>query len=131
VLPSLLLRLISDINFPKTMRWSKEGTRFARPLQWILAVYDRKVVPFRYAGLSSGNRSRGHRLMAPAAFVVRDFKSYMSLCRKHGVIVDPEERTRWIERDLTRLARTQKGSYVGDETLLDQSVYTTEYPVAL
>jgi glycyl-tRNA synthetase beta chain len=130
ILQSLLPRLIGEIQFPKTMRWEGD-TRFARPVRWMMALYRGKIVPFRYAGLSSGNRSFGHRLISDRAFTVRDFKPYIVLAKRHGVIVDQEERTQLIRRGLLRWAQSLGGRVLEDEELLTQATYMTEYPVVL
>ena len=70
LLPEMLPRLIGGIPFKKSMRWKDLDIRFARPMHWIVALYDGVVVPFTYGNLESGNISRGHRFMAPATFPV-------------------------------------------------------------
>ena len=47
VLLELLPRLIGQLAFPKTMKWNEAGVRFARPVRWLLALFngaDRKSV---------------------------------------------------------------------------------------
>ena len=44
------------------MKWGTKKFRFARPLRWILALADTKVISFEIEGISSGNVSKGHRL---------------------------------------------------------------------
>jgi glycyl-tRNA synthetase beta chain len=61
----MLPRVISSIPFKKSMRWMDLDIRFARPMHWIVAVYDGIVVPFSFGNLQSGNLSCGHRFMAP------------------------------------------------------------------
>ena len=131
ILRSLLPQLIGGISFPKTMRWLGGDTRFARPIRWILALYGGKVIPFTYAGLESTNRSFGHRLMAPRSFAVRDWRSYLIQTKRCGVIMDQEERTQRISRDLASLAKSHGGLVLKDEDLVSQATYMTEYPVVL
>ena len=45
VLPALLEEMIPKIPFTKTMRWSNQGVRFARPVHWILALFGIDVLP--------------------------------------------------------------------------------------
>ena len=65
LLPDLLSGVIRKIPFGKTMQWN--GTiRFARPIRWLVALWDDEPVPFEIAGVRSGRQSRGHRFLRRA-----------------------------------------------------------------
>ena len=68
LLPALLESVIRDLVFPKSMRWADYDMTFARPIQWLLALYDGVVLPLNIEGLASGDTTRGHRFLAPANF---------------------------------------------------------------
>ena len=89
LLPEILPRLIDAIPFKKSMRWMDLDVRFARPVHWLVALYGGEVVPFSYAGLDSGNLSRGHRFMMPEAFPVTGAADYEAGCESHYVMPDP------------------------------------------
>ncbi|MBI3811878.1 MAG: glycine--tRNA ligase subunit beta, partial [Nitrospirae bacterium] len=131
ILKSLLPLMISSLGFPKTMRWNGHGMQFVRPIRWIVAVLDGRVVPFRLAGLGSGNRSRGHRFMAGRPFTVKNWDGYRKDLKRHHVILDPAEREGIIREGLTRLAKEKKGLVRDDADLLNQAVFLTEQPVVL
>jgi len=131
LLVELLPRIIGSISFPKSMRWSTGNIRFARPIHWILALFDGKVIPFRFGGIESGNRSYGHRFMSPQAFEVRDFKSYERQINGAFVIVDPQERKKMIEEGITRAAEEVSGKVLGNQDLLEEVTYLVEYPTAI
>jgi len=61
LLSRLLPHVISNIKFEKSMRWNDSGVAFSRPIRWIVALYGDTVIPFEYAGVSSGKVSRGLR----------------------------------------------------------------------
>ena len=64
VLAEALPALVAGIKFDKTMRWlpaSDSNVVFSRPLRWFVALLGEHVIPFEYAGLSSGKISRGLR----------------------------------------------------------------------
>jgi glycyl-tRNA synthetase beta chain len=113
------------------MRWNGHGMRFVRPIRWIVAVLDGRVVPFRLAGLSSGNRSRGHRFLANRPFTVKNWGGYSRDLRKHHVILDPSERERMIRDGLLQYAKEKRASFIEDADLLVQAVYLTEEPVVM
>ncbi|RWX47159.1 Glycyl-tRNA synthetase beta subunit [Candidatus Electrothrix aarhusensis] len=59
LLPALLDELLHSIPFPKSMRWAESSMTFARPLQWILALYDGKVVDLTIEGVRTGATTSG------------------------------------------------------------------------
>lgn len=137
ILTELLPSLIGGVSFPKSMRWNETGLRFARPIRWLLSLYGGKVVPIQIGGVATGNRTRGHRFLGPFGralshqLQIRDFKSYMQNLERHGVIPDQDRRRAMILRQLAVLAQTAGGHLHRDEELLEQAVYTVEYPHAI
>ena len=131
LLAEILPRLVSNIPFKKSMRWGDLDVRFARPIHWIVALFDGIVVPFSFGNIASGTISRGHRFMANTTFPVRDFAHYQDECERHFVIVDPERRKEIIRRETHRVAIAAGGHLLPDEDLLDQVVYLVEYPSAV
>ena len=131
LLTEMLPRLIGAIPFKKSMRWADLETRFARPIHWIVALYDGLVVPFTFGNIESGSVSRGHRFMANTVFPVRDFAHYLEECERHFVIPDPERRKEIIRREIERVANKAKGEVLPDEELLTQVSFLVEYPSAV
>jgi len=131
ILKDLLPLMVSSLGFKKMMKWNGHGMRFVRPIRWIVAVLDGRVVPFRLAGLSSGNRSRGHRFISGRPFAVKSWDGYRKELERHSVILDPAEREGVIREGLSRLAREKKGLVQDDPDLLTQAVFLTEQPVVL
>lgn len=131
LLAELLPRLITAIPFKKSMRWADLDIRFARPVHWIVALFDGSVIPFSFGPIQSGNISRGHRFMANQTFPVRDFSHYLEECERHFVIVDQERRKETIRRETHRVAKSTGGHLLPDEALLDEVTYLVEYPSAI
>ena len=131
LLAELLPRLITAIPFKKSMRWADLGIRFARPVHWIVALFDGSVVPCSFGPVQSSNVSRGHRFMANSTFPVREFAHYLEECERHFVIVDQERRRETIRRETHRIAKAAGGHLLPDEDLLDEVTYLVEYPSAI
>ena len=131
LLPALLMKIITDIPFRKSMRWSDLEFRFARPIHWILAIYGGRIVPFRIANLESGNLSRGHRFMSPGSFPVANREEYLAKTRDHFVIVDPAERRTIIREETQKAASAVGGRLLPSEELLETVTFLTEYPTVI
>ncbi len=131
ILAEILPRLITEIPFKKSMRWGDLDVRFARPIHWIVALFDGSVMPFTFGNITSGAVSRGHRFMANTPFPVRDYAHYLEECERHFVIPDPERRKEIIRRETHRVAEAAGGKLRPDEGLLEEVTYLAEYPSAV
>ncbi|HXE97940.1 MAG TPA: glycine--tRNA ligase subunit beta [Dongiaceae bacterium] len=131
LLTELLPALVENIPFKKSMRWGDQDVRFARPVHWIVALFDGAIVPFSFGTVESGKVSRGHRFMANTPFPVSNFSHYLDECERHFVIPDPEKRKEIIRRETHRVATAAGGHLLPDEELLEQVAYLVEYPSAV
>jgi glycyl-tRNA synthetase beta chain len=132
VLEELLPQLIAKLSFPKAMKWNSTGTRFARPVRWLVALYGGATLPIEAAGLTAGNRTEGHRVLGSAkGITVRDSESYLKGLERQGVTPDPQRRRRMIEEQIAALCKKTGFRLNVDGDLLDQAVYTTECPNAI
>jgi glycyl-tRNA synthetase beta chain len=131
LLPEILTQLITGIPFRKSMRWSDQEIRFARPIHWILALYGSQIVPLRIGSIESGGTSRGHRFMSSGSFSVRTSQDYMSVMRNHFVVVDPEERKKIIREETEKAAAKVGGKALSNDPLLEQVAFLTEYPTVV
>ena len=132
LLPELLPQLLEKISFPKAMKWNETGVRFARPVRWIVALFAGKIVPVQIAGIHAGNWTSGHRVMGGRKpITVRDFKTYNQGLERQGVMLDPERRRAVIQKQIDRLCVKAGVGLNADDALLDQAVYTTEWPCAV
>ncbi|HEX8751210.1 MAG TPA: glycine--tRNA ligase subunit beta [Nitrospira sp.] len=132
VLLELLPQLIGKLSFPKAMKWNESGIRFARPVRWLLALFGGTLLPIEASGMKAGNRTYGHRVLSGGKpIAVRDFASYSKGLEKAGVLVDPVRRRNVITEQLQELCAQRGVGLNTDEALLDQAVFTTEWPYAL
>ncbi|MBM4331109.1 MAG: glycine--tRNA ligase subunit beta [Deltaproteobacteria bacterium] len=131
LLPLILPRLISSISFPKSMRWMDLENTFARPIHWIMALFDGKIVPFQIGNISSGNLSRGHRFMARGSFQVKNLGDYIRKLKNSFVIINPEERKEYILAEANKAASEVSGQLLIDNDLLEIVTHLVEYPVPI
>ncbi len=130
LLPDLLKKLITELPFPKSMRWGSYKIRFARPIRWLLAIYGGKTISFEIAGVSSGNLTYGHRFMAPDPIEVTGLVDYVQKLREAFVIVEPEERLARTLDEVTDAALSAKGRILEDRELLEENANLVEFPYA-
>ncbi|MDO8289931.1 MAG: glycine--tRNA ligase subunit beta [Parvibaculum sp.] len=131
----LIAEIVPDVirNFPwpKSMRWGTGTLRWVRPLHSIVCLFGGKVVPFEIEGIKSGDKTRGHRFMAPDAFNVSSFADYQAKLEKAFVILDPYTREKIIDEGAQKLAAEAGLKLFEDKALLREVAGLVEWPVPL
>ncbi|WP_320415600.1 glycine--tRNA ligase subunit beta [Candidatus Neptunichlamydia sp. REUL1] len=128
ILSQALPKIISDLPFPKKMRWSGLDTLYARPLQWVVALLGNTVIPFEIAGIASGNLSAGHAQLCDEAFPIESASDYVARLEEHKVMVDIEKRKSVICQELEAIEKETNTLAVFKEKVLSQVLYLTEWP---
>ena len=135
VLAEALPGLVAGLRFDKSMRWNHSNVAFSRPIRWLLALLGegpgRQVITFEYAGLHSGDRTRGLRFRQPEEFTVESPAAYYEFLRSQGILLDIHERQATIREQVGRLAAQAGGSIPDDPALLDEVANLIEAPTAL
>ena len=132
VLAEILPEVMGKLPWPKSMRW-KPGVaiRWVRPLHSILATFDGEVVPFSFAGVSSGRHTLGHRFLSSGKIEVRRFEDYEAALKKAHVILDAEERKAIIFEGVKSAAFVHGLEMIPDEGLLNEVAGLAEWPTVL
>lgn len=119
----LLEGLIGKIPFKKNMSWGDARVThkqvFPRPLQWILAVFNKKPLAVAYADVVSGAVTYGHRYHAPAAVPVTTIAEYERALDNGHVVLSRAARKQRIVEEAGRLASAAGGTLRPDDALLE------------
>ncbi len=131
VLPELLKNLIASLTFPKSMYWDNSGVRFARPIRWIVALADEKIIPFKFGNVESGRRTSGHRFMGKKSIEVSNAAEFLDVLYDNNVILDQEKRLQKMKSAIANLQQSFDGNYEVelDPKILEENLYLVEYPV--
>ena len=129
LLPDILEEVLSELHFPKSMRWGDGADiAFGRPVRWLLAVVDGEHVPVHFAGVDSGTSSRGHRFSSPESFEVNGCEDYISELESRDVVVEPHRRKTQIRETLDEMASSVGGEVREDPGLVDEVAHLIEMP---
>ena len=123
--------IIRKIVFPKSMKWGGRDLKFARPIRWIVSLYNDKVVKFNLENIRVSNLTNGHRFLSKKDIEIPDAHDYMKIMEDNFVIVDNSERKARIRLESERLAKSVGGSIQNDEAIIDQVTNLVEYPTPL
>jgi glycyl-tRNA synthetase beta chain len=130
ILTEILPKLVGQLPFPKSMKWGAHSFRFARPIHWFVALLDGQVIPFEITGIKSGNQTRGHRFMSPAAIQVNGPDDYVAKLEAASVIVDRAKRAALVRQEVDAAAAQAGGQVVPNEALMQENTDLVEMAVA-
>jgi glycyl-tRNA synthetase beta chain len=131
VLAEILPETIAKLPWPKSMRFPGSAVRWVRPLHGIVATFDGEVVPFEFAGVTSGRATMGHRFLSHGLIEVRRFEDYEKKLRDAHVILEAAERKETILHEAKQKAFALGLELIEDEGLLEEVAGLAEWPVAL
>lgn len=131
VLIELFPEIIHSIPFRKSMRWGYGKKTFARPIRWLMCLYERKKLSFEFENIKSGNKSYGHRFSSTKPFSPKNWTDYLNELKKNDVLLDQTERKEFIDEEINKLASKLGGFVKRDEELLETVTNLVEYPVVL
>ncbi len=127
-----LEQAVKQLPIPKRMRWGDSDQEFVRPVHWLLAMHGLETLEVSVLGLSSSNKTRGHRFLASGEITVPSADDYVStLLEKGKVQVDYAARQTEIRTQVESLAQNEKAQAVIHPALLDEVTGLVEWPVAI
>lgn len=136
ILATLLPKVITGFDWPKSMQWGDGGLTWVRPLRAITATFGAEneepvVIPFKSNTVTAGQTTYGHRFLAPQPIKVRRFDDYVQALEKAKVVLDIDRRKEIIRADADNLAFAQGLTVIHDEGLLEEVAGLVEWPVVM
>ncbi len=131
-----LVEAISNVPFPKTMKWDNSGFKFSRPIRWIVSLLDNQVVEFNLGNVKADRFTYLHRFMTKPAGrgekkEVPDASKYEEITKMGFILAKYEERKKAIETQAEGFANQIDATAIIDEELLDEVINLTEFPVGI
>lgn len=131
LIADLAKHLVTSIPFAKTMRWGDRDIRFARPLKYLLSIFDGAVLPLDVNSIPSTDITVGHHFLAPDPVKVSDYTSYREALKNGHVTADMADRRNAIISQMHTLADKSGYKPDFDETLLDTVANLVEAPYTI
>ena len=130
LLAELVPKEIAALYWAKSMYWRPgKPERFVRPVRWLVALLDNRVVPLEFGGIAADRVSRGHRILHSGPVPLGSPSEYGSKMRAASVLPSYSEREQQIRKALDQATRAIAGArWREDKELLDTVVNLTEYP---
>lgn len=131
ILACILADSIKHTTGEKFMYWGNYNERFARPIRWLLAILDNKVIDFTYSGITTSTYSFGHRILSNKKILIPSPKEYENILEENYVIASQEKRCSKIKQLLQSEAKKVNGLPLIDDQLLNEVANITEYPTSI
>lgn len=128
VLAELVPKILTEIPWPKTMRWGTGRGPWVRPVHGIVSLFDGEVVPFELFGVAAGDRTVGHPVLSPDEIRVSGASSLREELAARSIEIDPAERARRLSTGMVERARQAGGRLVEDPDLLARLAAMCEIP---
>ena len=130
VLKTIVPEAIKNVTFPKAMRWGGKNMRFARPIRWMVALLNDKVLDIDLEGIKSSNVTKGHRFLGEREFEVNSVEEYFEKLEKNYIVLDQHKRKEMIREQAIEVANSLGGEVELDDDLLEEITFLVEYPTA-
>lgn len=120
LLPGVLEGVIEGISWPKSCRWGTTSEYFSRPVRWLVAMLDERVIPVSFAGLTAGSLTRGHRFLAPGPHEVATAADLLGVVEAAHVVTSEQAREQVIRVGVAQAeAQTGARAELPEKTLLE------------
>jgi len=127
VLAEFLPGIIQGLRFPKSMVWDDSLVTFARPVRWILCLFDGREVRFEFGKVKAGSETRLHKFIHDNKIIkIKDADDYLSVMKKYGIILSQQERRDEIIMKAGEVLRHKKLKLMDDGVLLDRLAGSVE-----
>ena len=131
VLPELIRAAMSELPWPKTMRYPASDLRWVRPLTSVLCLFDGEVLALALDSVPVGRTTRGHRFLSPDQISVAGAADYLGRLHAARVVLDRDCRRQIIRQGLEAAVAAEGLSLKQDPELLDEVTGLVEFPVVL
>ena len=128
VLIKLIPKVITSVNWKKSMRWAGHDLMWGRPLRSILAIFNNKHLKFEYHHLESTDGIIIVDNFIDKIKKVKNFKEYESHLRVNKILLKQEDRKKNIIKKFKSICKSKNYLENFNEKLVEEVVNITENP---
>ena len=111
---------LKDISWKKSMKWSDFDLNWGRPLISILAIFNEKLLKFKFAHLETVNFTMLETEEQIKQIKVKSFYDYKNLLRKNEIILDHNERSEYILKKIISICKKKSCKETINQSLLTE-----------
>ena len=104
----LIPKLLESHQWKKSMKWGEFDLNWARPLKSIVALFDNKIIDFKFFHIQSSNLTSIEGVNEDIVKKISNFKSYLSILKSKNIILDHEKRKKIVVNKLNSICNSKK-----------------------
>lgn len=121
---------LETMVFPTRMHWGSTKFEYIRPIHWLIAMIDEKIVDTKILDIKADNKSRGHRFLGHKEVEIANASAYVETLKNDFVFVNAAERKSIIKNQIEKIATDNDWQVDIDSELLEEVNNLVEYPTA-
>lgn len=132
ILVNLIKEAINGIKFQKSMKWGSSKLSFARPIRWILALFDDDIIELEYENITSNNITYGNRFQKlDNPIDINSIDEYERKLADVFVIPNRDKRKEIIKKQMGELFINSDEKVIENNKLLETVTDLVEFPTAV
>jgi glycyl-tRNA synthetase beta chain len=135
ILTELIPQWIFKLEGKRLMRWANGELKFPRPIRWLVALWNRDILPIEIVNggdvVKSDRISQTHRVLHPAPVSVGSAAEYLKTLADGFVNADQNQRQADIQQQIQAAATKMGGVAEVYPDLLAEVINLVEYPTAV
>ena len=124
----IIPEVIKNYTWKKSMKWSNYDLNWARPLKSITALFNNKIVDFKFFHLHSGNLIKIDGEKEEKIKKINNFKSYLSTLKSKDIILDHKKREEIVIKKINNICNTRKLKNNFNKKLIEEVINLVEKP---
>lgn len=121
--------VVTGMTFPTMMKWGSYHFEYIRPIKWLVALLDDKVIPFQILDIKTDRQTRGHRFLGKT-IVLKNATDYEDALTKQFVVADAKKRKSEIKTQIEQIASDNNWVIKLNPDLLEEVTNLVEWPTA-
>jgi len=128
LLVKIIPKSLDAIRWRKSMKWSDNSLLWGRPLRSIFAIFNKKILPFKYSHLNSTDSIMIEKNLEVKFSKIKSFSEYQSVLKQSNITVDHNERQRKILKRFKSICSTKNFKESFSLKLLEEVTNIVEDP---
>ncbi|MFL2889503.1 MAG: glycine--tRNA ligase subunit beta [Pelagibacteraceae bacterium] len=128
LLVKIILNSIASLSWKKSMKWSDNNMIWGRPLRSILAIYNKKILNFKYGHIKSTNNLIIEKDLEIKNKIIKNFYDYHKILKENKILIDQNEREKKILNRFEVICKNKNFKNFFNHNLLEEVVNIVEDP---
>jgi len=120
--------LLGSYQWKKSMKWGEFDLNWGRPLKSIMAIFDKKIIDFKFYHLYSSNSTYIDKDFEDKKKIFVNFKTYEKYFENQGNIIDHDKREKLISKQFSKILNKNHLTIQDNFRLMDEVVNLVENP---